>query len=252
MKLALRLALVLIGTFSVSLAAATELTPHRAEYKVRISVVTGQLNTELKVTDEGYVATHVVKPTGLSRVVTGGEMFVTSTFAPVEDGVRPIRYRAIDTIRDEPEANIEFDWSAGIATGTVGSVPVEFELDGPSHDAVSIQYELMYDLLNQQPSPSYALFDVEKMRVANIREVGRSTVKTGAGKYEVVGIQHQKEGSSRIVTMWCAPELDYLPVVIEQHRKGKLKFRATLSGYVPLTTPDRIPAATTTRPRRVY
>ena len=252
MKLALRLALVLLGTVSVPLAAATELTPHRAEYKVRISVVSGQLNTELKVTDEGYVATHVVKPTGLSRVVTNGEIFVTSTFAPVADGVRPIRYRAINTIKDEPEANIEFDWSAHVATGTVGSVPVELPLDGPSHDAVSIQYELMLDLLNKKPSESYVLFDVEKMRAAQIRQVGSSTVKTGAGQFEVVGIQHQKEGSSRITTMWCAPELDYLPVVIEQHRDGKLRFRATLSSYVPLTTPDQKPAATTTRPRRVY
>ena len=247
MKLALRLALVLLGTLPLSVSSATELTPHRAEYKVRIAVVTGQLSTELKATDQGYVATHVVKPTGLSRVVASGEMFVTSTFTPVADGVRPVSYRAIDTIRDEPEANITFDWSANLATGTVGDVPVEFQLDGPSHDAVSIQYELMYDLINRQPSESYVLFDVEKMRVAHIREVGRTTIKTKAGQYEVVGIQHQKEGSSRVTTLWCAPELDYLPVMIEQHRKDKLKFRATLTSYTPETTPGQTPAGTTTQ-----
>ena len=246
MKLALRLALVLLGTLPLSVSFATELTPHRAEYKVRIAVVTGQLSTELKATDQGYVATHVVKPTGLSRVVASGEMFVTSTFTPVPDGVRPVSYRAIDTIRDVPEANITFDWSANLATGTVGDVPVEFQLDGPSHDAVSIQYELMYDLINRQPSDSYVLFDVEKMRVAHIREVGRKTIKTKAGQYEVVGIQHQKEGSSRVTTLWCAPELDYLPVMIEQHRKDKLKFRATLTSYTPEITPGQTPAGTTT------
>lgn len=249
MKLVLRMALALLGALSLSVGAATELTPHRAEYQVRIAVVTGQLNTELKATDTGYVATHVVKPTGLSRVVASGEMFVTSTFTPVADGVRPLTYRAIDTIRNEPEANITFDWSANVAKGTVGDVPVEFQLEGLSHDAVSIQYELMYDLINRQPSDSYVLFDVEKMRVAQIREVGRKTVKTRAGEYEVVGIQHQKEGSSRVTTLWCAPELDYLPVLIEQHRKGKRKFRATLTSYAPEPTPDRTPAETTTQAR---
>jgi hypothetical protein len=34
--------------------------------------------------------------------------------------------------------------------------------------------------------------------------------------------------------LWCAPELDFLPVVIEQHRKGKLNFRASLTNYTPL------------------
>ena len=251
MNLALRLALALLGTLSVSLGSATELTPHRAEYKVRIAVVTGQLSTELKATDAGYVATHVVKPTGLSRVVASGEMFVTSTFTPVADGVRPISYRAIDTIRGEPEANISFDWSANVAQGTVGEVPVEFPLEGRSHDAVSIQYELMYDLVNRQSSETYVLFDVEKMRVAHIREVGSRSIKTKAGKYEVVGIQHQKEGSSRVTTLWCAPELDYLPVMIEQHRKGKLKFRATLTSYTPEPIPDQTPDATTSQADRL-
>ena len=229
-----RCMLVLLALTTTAGAAATELTPHRAEYKVRISVVSGQLNTELRATDSGYVATHVVKPTGLSRVLASGEMFVTSTFQTVADGVRPVSYRAIDTIRDEPEANITFDWATQTASGAVGEKPVEFQLDGLSHDAVSIQYELMHDLLNDQHHDTYVLFDVEKMRVANIREAGRKTVKTRAGEYEVVGIEHQKDGSSRTTTLWCAPELDYLPVVIEQHRKGKLKFRASLSSYTPL------------------
>jgi len=43
-------------------------------------------------------------------------------------------------------------------------------------------------------------------------------------------------GSKRITTMWCVEALDYLPVIIEQHRKGKLKMRAVLSSYSPLKT----------------
>ena len=247
MQVAARIAFILLTTFSLSAASATELTPHKAEYKVRISVVTGQLNTELRATETGYVATHVVKPTGLSRVITNGEIFVTSSFTPVPNGVRPVSYRAVDTIREEPETNIAFDWSTNTASGTVGDVPVQFQLDGLSHDAVSIQYELMYDLLNGERSDSYVLFDVEKMRTANIRAAGKKTVKTKAGQFDVVGIEHQKEGSSRVTTLWCAPELDYLPVIIEQHRKEKLKFRATLDRYRPEPIPDRTPDGTTTQ-----
>jgi hypothetical protein len=201
------LTLLLAALFAVPAAVAGELAPHRAEYKVKISVVSGQLNTELKTTDSGYVATHTIKPTGVSKMIT---------------------------IRDDPETHIIFDWNTNQASGTVGNEDVLLHLDGIAHDGVSIQYELMYDLLNGGPDSSYVLFDVDKMRVANVRNVGTRNFKTKAGEYEAVGIQHQKQGSSRVTTLWCAPDLNYLPVVIEQHRKDKLKFRATLTSYTPI------------------
>lgn len=234
MKLLSQLYLVTALFVAAAPAGAGDLTPHRAEYKVRVAIVSGQLNTELRATETGYVATHVVKPTGLSRVLTSGRMQVSSEFTAAEDGVRPVTYHAVDTIRDDPEAHITFDWQTNRAHGTVGDEEVALQLDGLSHDAVSIQYELMHDLMNARPSASYVLFDVEKMRVANVRNVGTKTVRTRAGNFDVVGIEHQKEGSSRKTILWCAPELDYLPVVIEQYRKDKLNFRASLTSYTPL------------------
>lgn len=228
------LALVLAAALTLTSAGASELIPHRAEYKVRISVVSGQLNTELKATDTGYTATHVVKPTGLSRMITRGTMEVTSTFSADAHGVKAVTYHAMDTIGDDPETHIAFDWNTNEASGTVGDEDVLLQLDGIAHDSVSIQYALMHDLLNGGPDSTYVLFDVDKMRVADVRNVGTKQVKTKAGQYDVVGIQHQKQGSSRVTTLWCAPELGYLPVVIEQHRKGKLNFRATLTEYTPL------------------
>jgi len=227
-----RIAVLLILALALPTGAA-ELTPHRAEYKVKISIVSGKLRTELRATEDAYVATHVIKPTGLSKIVARGRMHVESEFVSAADGIKPVRYRAVDTIRKEPEARIEFDWSMNQASGTVGSDEVLFQLDGLSHDAVSIQYALMHDLLNDRTNANYLLFDVDKMRVTSVREAGTKSVRTGAGTFEVVGIEHQREGSSRITTLWCAPELGYLPVIIERHRKGKLIFRATLANYTP-------------------
>lgn len=231
-RLYIALALMAVAAFSAPLANAGDLTPHTAEYKVKISIASGRLNTELRATETGYVATHVIKPTGFARL-RGGKMNVSSEFTTAADGVRPVAFHEIDTIRDDPETRIRFDWNTNQASGTVGDEDVLLQLDGISHDNVSIQYELMHDLLNGGPSETYVLFDVDKMRVANVRNVGTRSIKTRAGSYEAVGIQHQKEGSSRVTTLWCAPQLDYLPIVIEQHRKGKLNFRATLTKYSP-------------------
>jgi len=227
------LAIVATALLAQPAAGAGQLTPHKAQYQVRVSVVSGQLNTELRATGDGYIATHRIKPTGISRLLAHGKMSVTSEFTSAPDGVRPVSFHEIDTIGDNPETDIRFDWSTNVASGTVGTEAVRLQLDGISYDNVSIQYELMHDLLNDGPSQTYVLFDVDKMRVANVRNIGTRSIETSAGRFEAVGIQHQKEGSSRTTTLWCAPELDYLPVIIEQHRKGKVKFRATLTSYSP-------------------
>ncbi len=214
--------------------AGPSLTPHTAEYKVKIFPVSGQLNTVLRRTGNGYTANHVIKPVGLSRIITKGTMDVTSEFSSAPDGVRPVRYRAVDSIRDDPDVDLSFDWATNEVAGTVGEEEVLLQLDGVSHDSVSVQYALMHDLLNGGVSEQYVLFDVDKMRVANVSLAGTRDVKTKAGTFNAIGIQHQKVGSSRVTTLWCAEELGYLPVIIEQHRKGKLKFRASLVKYAPI------------------
>ncbi len=213
--------------------AATSLTPHTAVYRVKIKVISGQLNTELRSTDDGYVANHVIKPTGMARLITRGTMDVTSEFINTANGVLPIEYASVDTIRDDPTIDLAFDWDKNQATGTVDGDPVTLPLDGITYDSVSIQYALMQDLLNGGVADQYSLFDIDKTKLVNASSIGTKQVSTKAGKFTAVGIRHQKEGSSRITTLWCVEKLGYLPVIIEQHRKGKLNFRASLVKYSP-------------------
>jgi len=217
--------------------ADSQLTPHQAEYKIKISVFGGLLNTELASTTDGYVATHRVKTTGMAHLIARGEINDSSTFDRVPSGIRPERFESNDTLtRNKTQASIHFDWTTGIASGTVNNEAFQSSMDEVAYDRVSIQYELMSDLMNGGPSKSYILFDVDRLKTVEVSNIGRRTVKVPAGEFEAVGLQHQTIGSKRITTMWCVQELDYLPVIIEQHRKGDLIMRAVLSSYTPATT----------------
>ena len=232
-----RRTLLLAGTLVVStpVLAESSLTPHVAQYKVKISVLGGQLNTELKATDTGFIATHRIRPTGMSRMFARGTIIEASEFHTSADGVRPSEYSSKDTIsRDKSDVSIRFNWDTGEAYGTVNGEDVVSAMDSLAHDRVSIQYELMHDLLNRGPSEQYTMFEIDRLRTVNVRTIGIRQVAVPAGKFEAIGIQHQAEGSKRITTLWCAAELDYLPVIIEQHRKGKLRVRAVLSKYTPV------------------
>ncbi len=218
------------------LLAQTALTPHSATYKVKISVLGGELQTRLEATDTGYEATHVIRATGMSRMLARGAIAETSRFDSAGDGVKPRVYSSKDTLtRDKTNATIVFDWETGEARGTVNGEDVVSVIDGLAHDRVSIQYEVMHDLLNGAPSDKYTMFEIDRLRPVNIEILGEKSVKVPAGEFEVIGIRHQAEGSKRATTLWCSADLGYVPVVIEQHRKGKLRVRATLTEYLPET-----------------
>jgi hypothetical protein len=229
--------LPLLATGAAPVLAEQPLTPHSAEYKVKISVLSGRLTTELRPLANGYEAIHVIEPQGLASMLKNGEISERSRFSANDDGIRASWYRSEDSLSsDETRAEVTFDWSASEISGTVNDEDIQFALDGIVHDRVAIQYQLMHDLLNGGPDERYVLFDIDEFKTLIVRNVGERTVSTPAGNFQAVGIQHQAENSSRITTLWCVEELGYLPVLIEQHRKGKLRMRAELSNYTELAT----------------
>ena len=231
----LRAVLVCLGIGLVAGPAGADipLTPYSAEYDIKISIAGGQLDTELIVNDGGYVATHVVRPTGLTKLFAHGSISETSMFHVVPGGgLRPDRYRSEDTLsHNEGTVSIRFDWENGTATGRVDDKAVVSHIDGIAFDRISIQYELMYDLLNGQPSDKYVLFDVDELKPITVRNIGHRTIDVPAGRFDAIGIQHETANKKRMTTLWCAKELGYLPVMIEQFHKGKLSGRAELSKY---------------------
>jgi hypothetical protein len=210
------------------------LTPHKASYDVKISVLGGILVSEVTEAEPGYMANTVIKPTGVSRMLARGVIQESSFFLPDSDGVLPAQYRSIDTLSSDDETvSLDFDWREQRVEGVVNDEVFESDLDGRVHDRVSIQYELMHDLQNGAAEEQYWMLDGDELKLLNVNTVGTRTVTVPFGKFEVVGIQHSKENSTRVTTLWCAEELGYLPVIIEQHRKGKLGVRAVLRSYEP-------------------
>ena len=217
--------------------AELPLTPHIAEYKIKISVLSGKLHTEVKATEDGYSARSVIKASGLASLFVRGNVIESSTFSVLDDGVRPLLYSSSDKISKEDKLmNFAFDWDQQQVTGTINGQEVGFDLDGRVHDRVSIQYELMLDLINDRASNEYSLLDDDELKLLQVSNIGTKQVKVPYGKFEAVGIQHRKANSDRITTLWCVEKLDYLPVLIEQHRDGKLAMRAVLTKYTPTTT----------------
>jgi len=218
-----------------SALAGPSLTPNAAEYKIRISILGGKLNTRVDLTETGYMAESVIRATGMSRLIAGGSIREKSWFSEGEDGIQPDQYRSADTLSsDHQTVDLDFDWDADEVSGLIDGEDFHAMLQGEVHDRVSLQYGLMYDLLSDGASSEYLMQDAEQLKTLTITNIGLKPVKVPFGNFEALGIQHQRVGSTRVTTLWCVEELGYLPVIIEQHRKGKLRLRAVLTKYSPL------------------
>jgi len=219
--------------------AETALTPYAAEYKVRISVLGGELRTRLEATENGYRAESSIEATGMSRILAHGSIVESSEFVTTPDGLRPTRFLSDDSLtREKEKVDFVFDWQAHEVSGTVNGADFSAGLEGIVHDRVSLQYGLMYDLANGVHRTDYSLQDAEKFKPLAITNIGSRDVRVPYGDFEAIGIQHQTVGSSRVTTLWVVEELGFLPVIIEQHRKGKLALRAVLTSYQPIVTPE--------------
>ena len=225
-------------SFAVGISSAfsaERLGPHSAEYKVKISVLGGKLTTRVEVVEGGYRAESSIEATGMSRLIARGSIRESSEIRTGEDALRPQRFVSVDTLsRDGESADLEFDWDAMQIEGTINGEEFNAPLSDNVHDRVSLQYGLMDDLMRGVERSQYALQDAEKLKMLTIRIVGTKMVKVPYGRFEAIGVQHQAENSSRVTTLWCVEELGYLPVIIEQHRKGKRQMRAELTEFARL------------------
>ena len=230
---------LLLVTAPPAFATGGDLVPHAAVYKIKISLLGGTLNTRVYDTGNGYMARSVITPTGFASLLMNGSIVEQSEFRVSPSGIRPRHYESVDTLSKEHKTmNFDFDWETGAVTGEINDEDFLFEFDGAVHDRVSIQYELMQNLLNGEARQQYSLLDGDELKKLTITNLGTKSVEVPFGEFEAVGIQHRKENSSRVSTLWCVRELGYLPVIIEQHRKGKLRVRAELTEYTPM-----VPAA---------
>ena len=225
-------ALLLHSGASIS---SESLTPHAAEYKVRISILGGRLSTRIEAIEGGYLAESSIEASGMSRLLAHGSIRESSVITDTGAGLRPLRFLSSDTLSKRGQAvDLGFDWDKGVVAGIIDGGDFSADLNGHVHDRVSLQYGLIDDLLHGIERAEYSLQDAEKLKLLSITNIGSKQVKVPFGRFEAIGIQHQAANSSRVTTLWCVEELGYLPVIIEQHRKGKRRMRAVLTDYTPL------------------
>jgi hypothetical protein len=206
-----------------SVAAAADTAPFSARYQAdwkSINVGTSDLELKQDGNPGHYVYTWRITARGVFRMYRD-EVTQKSWLSILGGHVRPEKYRAED---GASTVSLDFDWNARRARGTSEKKPVDLEIKDGTQDLMSIQIEVMLDLKNGNLPKTFQVVDKDELKEFNYSLDGTAKIRTDLGELDTVIVRSQRTGNDRILRMWFAPSVGFVPVQAERTRGGKLEF----------------------------
>jgi len=211
------------------MAAATPLPvmPFEARYEVGNDLIIAAEST-LSFKPIGHqhwrYASHT-KATGLAALLNIDPINESSELELVNGTLRSLHYRS-DQNGVKQESH--FDWQKKELRLSRDGSPRILPLAAGTLDHASALLPIMQQLNDDFKSLKIAVNEKGTARILTFVNQGHETVQTPFGRYDTIKVRQSRDPGSQIGLIWLAPQLNNLPVRIEQHNKGKLVARMEL------------------------
>lgn len=233
--LALLAAAALIGLGSSAVATAAELPglqPYKARYQATFRGISGgQIENGLRRGPQSGQWLYETRayPNLLGRVAVSPQARERGVMEVTAAGMRPLSFDFSDGKSDlAKDVRFTFDWNAGRVRGEAQGAPFDLPVTAGTQDTASVQAAMIVELLAGREPKGFTILTGSRLRDYRYWSEGRETVVTPLGQFETVVWANQRAGSDRIVKVWHAPALGYVPVQAVQFRKGKLETQLRL------------------------
>ena len=203
--------------------AASALAPFKAHFTAdwkSINVGTSDIELKPDVGAGRFLYSWTMTSRGIFRLAYK-DVVQKSWLSVLGTQVRPEKYHAE---QGDSSVNLDFDWSSGHARGADEDKPVDLPLVAGTQDVMSIQLEVMLGLMNGSLSSSFKILDKDEIKDFIYTQEGPARIRTALGELDTVVVASQRKGTNRILRMWFAPSLGFVPVQAERSRDGKLEF----------------------------
>ncbi len=154
----------------------------------------------------------------------------------INGNIQPYSYNYLQIRDNKTRRHVEltFDWALKEVTNDHKHKKSKWRMAIPqlTVDKLSYQLSLMLTLSNNPENNfSIRVADGGKLKEYFFEIMGEERVYTSLGSYKALKIQHQRYKKEKKITLWCAPELNFLPVKIIQEEVSKPTFVSTLISY---------------------
>ena len=225
----------LAGLWFVCMAtsSACELPEWQARYNIikystTVARVTMTLHSENK---QAQYRLHT-KPVGLLAAFSNEELTELSELIQTEDKTWQLQkfsqLRSQDNQRNQ-QFTLQLNENNMQAEGTDEGKAFKMNVAMPAWDRSSVQLALTCDLLaTNKPQPAYDYTIIDSAQTSNyhFEYRGADTIRIADKKIEAY--KFERISGDRSTLFWLAPSMKFMPVFIEQYKKGKLHLRMKL------------------------
>lgn len=152
-------------------------------------------------------------------------------------------YKRIKKKKDSHQ-EIIFDWKNNQAKSSRNREKSTLILKPGMTDKLLYQINIMRDLkIGTQPK-SYTVVDGAKIKTYYFKYLGEELIRTPIGKFNTVKFLRQKPGDKEKIILWCANNLHFLPIKVENEDDDGSITTAIINQLTGLTQPQGIYSST--------
>lgn len=225
---------LLLTGFIVPVVSHAQELPHEftANYALEMhGAVLARATYKLEHTDNGVSMTQSTRPSGLVALLRDDKIDVRSDMIVTNGQLLLVNYDYTHT-GDEKDRNVsvKINWQpnhkqelVGKATGMYEGRKVDIVIDQPVWDPLSIQVPVMTEAGKKIHPHKYGLFIKGEFKYYLFESHGSEVVKLNGTQISAIKVSGRETERNRAIYMWMAPELNNIPVKIEQWKNDDLK-----------------------------
>ncbi|MDG1986446.1 MAG: DUF3108 domain-containing protein [Halieaceae bacterium] len=208
------------------------LKPYKAVYKTKIKGIDILIERQLSFKDNGNLELRVQ---GKKFIFQVSEV---SNFSLDEIAIVPISYKAIVAGGITRRKEIEFDSSAREINSLSKNQWFKLPYEDGVLDRLNVQEQLKLLLIANINIPkriSFRVADGSRIKDYNFLFAGEETLQANIGNIKTIRFTREFKDSSRLDTVWLAPDLDFLMIKHVHTEKGKsnqaMLLEASIEGF---------------------
>jgi len=217
--------------------------PFEASFKIfRNGMEVAETHNSLaRLDNDNYIYRSETNTTGLISIFYKLHLVEESHWYLHEQKLKPLSY-SYERIKKKKKKHKKtvFDWKNNQAHYIGDGTKLSFELQADMTDKLLYQINLMHDLKMGHTPTSYTVVDGAKIKTYKLIYLGEEIVDTPIGKFNTMKFSRQRPGKKESITLWCAKDLHYLPIKVENIDKDNAITTATINQLTGLGLSDEI------------
>lgn len=210
------IACILLFSTGVALAQSYAFTPYQAQYDVyRHGDHIGTAQRTLTRTEQGY---QLDFNSDISLFLLYDKRKESCTVTQQDNQLQSLHYQTkINSILEKTQWHVSFDQDAQQIHSSSKPNKV-YPLQAPSFDTLCHQLQLKWDIATHQSKFNYHIFDEDEFKNYSYQYLGKEKLETQSGSVEVEKLLLKR--GKRETYVWLGIKQDYIPIQIQQFRKG--------------------------------